>query len=204
MIMVRMIKEISEMLCLNYDSRPIDNIADSVYFYKLIGKKIIKLNISNIRSGVSKLVDILQEHVDIIGLGIGVGNDGDIYERKGVSLYNCLFVKHVIVHYSFQHSPAIPMPKNLDEFVLEFPFTTTSRDISDYLNKVIVKECRPTLRFIHLNKVSSWENFKLPPQIKVVVCTRADELVPGFDETMEQLGFRKKVENLEYVFEKQE
>jgi PHP family Zn ribbon phosphoesterase len=194
---------IVKMLCLNYDSRPIDNIADSLYFYKLIGKKIVKLNISNIRSGSSRLVDILQEHVDILGLGIGVGNDVSMYERKGVSLYNCLFVKHVIVHFSVQHSPPIPMPKNIDEFVLEFPFVTDSHSVSSYLHKVIVKECKPSLRLIHLDKVSSWDVFQLPPQIKVLICSQ-EENVPEFDERMGQLGFRKKVENLEYVFEKQD
>jgi hypothetical protein len=191
-----------KMLCLNYDSRTIDSVSDSVFFYKLIGKKVVKLNMSNLRAGEFRLVDILQDTPDIISLGIGVGNDESIYERKRMSLYNCLFIKNIIIHFSPQHSPPLPLPKNIDELALEFPFRVEGKGVGDYLSKVITRECKPMIRLIHIDKVDTWEGFKLPPQIRMLVCGRNELIPPEFNTLMEQLGFRRMVENQEYVFEK--
>jgi hypothetical protein len=196
--------KLKEMFEANYDLRSIDSIADNLFFYRIIGKKIIKLNFSNIVPGEICLVDILQEYPDIMALGIGIGNNPSIFERRRTSMYNALFIKHIIIHFSPQSSPTFVLPKNLDELALEFPFIVEGKTVSDYLKKIIVKDCRPVLRLIHLENVTKIEDFTPPDNVRMVVCRRSRETPPvtNFIQRMIELGFKKTDEEREYIFER--
>jgi hypothetical protein len=190
------------MFATSYDSRCIDTIADNLFFYNLIGRRIIKLNFSNICPGEVCLVDILQEYPEIIALGIGVGNDISIFERKGSSLYNSPFIKHVIIHYSPQSSPVLALPKNLDELALEFPFVVEGKPVSEYLKKVVTRECKPMLRLLHLENLSKMNEFSVPENIRMVICPQTTIPIPGFVKRMGELGFIKTDDPNEHVFER--
>jgi hypothetical protein len=190
------------MIATSFDSRCIDSISDNLFFYNLIGRKIVKLNFSNICPGEVCLVDILQEYPEIIALGIGVGNDISIFERKGSSLYNSPFIKHIIIHYYPQNSPALALPKNLDELVLEFPFVVEGKPVSDYLRKVVTRECKPTLRLLHLENLKKMDEFIVPENIRMVIFPQTSIPVTGFINRMGELGFIKTDVPNEHVFER--
>jgi len=190
------------MIVANYDSRSIDAIFDLLFFYKLTGHTVVKLNLSNVRSGDCCLTDLLHDFPAIIALGLGIGIDNQVMERKGLTFYSSPFIKHIVLSFSPTGSPTIPLPKSLDELVLEFPFKVDGKMVGDYLRKIIVKECKPVLRMLQLQNVSRWETFDLPETVSNVICFRSQPLPLAFANRLDELGFIKTEEEQEFIFAK--
>jgi len=85
---------------------------------------------------------------------------------------------------------------------LEFPFVVEGKPVSEYLKKVVTRECKPMLRLLHLENLSKMNEFSVPENIRMVICPQTTIPIPGFVKRMGELGFIKTDDPNEHVFER--
>lgn len=171
------------MLLLQYDAKPIEEIERKLDIMGILGLRVIKLNISNmIPSETTTLADILQQNSHVTSIGIGFGVANDVIElpkicqlSKSQKFYNCETVTHVVIHYKhgIGGSPSTPLPKNLEELVLDIALANPSGlELGIYLNKIITVKCSPRVKIINEENMNNWDGFTIPNNVKEISFSR--------------------------------
>lgn len=199
------------MLILNYDSRTTSEINDLLYYYKLIGQKVIKINVSNLRGRELTLTDILFNNPEIMALGLGTGITNDVIERRELKsqlhrFHHCGNIRHLLIKFSPFASPTAPIPSSVEDLVIEITVNRTEASVlGEYLEKIIIGESSPVLHIINMDSIIEWNGFRLPGSVRKIVSLKRRNFHSEFLKVIGEMGFRRteRIEEMT-VFEKKD
>lgn len=199
------------MLILNYDSRTTNEINDLLYYYKLIGQQVIKINVSNLRGKDLTLTDVLYNNPGIVAIGLGTGIANDVMERRELKsrlhrFHHCDQIRHLLIKFSPFGSPTTPIPVTVEDLVIEIAINKIEASaLSEYLEKIIIGDTSPALHIINLDSIIDWSGFSLPGSVRKLVSPKRRNFHPEFLRIIGELGFRRTERSEdETVFEKKD
>lgn len=192
------------MLIVSYDSRSADNIYELLFYFRILGTDVIRLNISNIQRHDRTITDILRDNPCIKSFALGIGISNDVLGDEHLYLYNCQNPYEITIHFIPKYSPTVPLPKYTKILIIDLSASkSTGKQISEYLFEIIVKDCQPCLSITRFDNVFDWSGFFLPPKILKLAIDCRRNIDPNFMKVIELQGFRRTERNeLCSIFEK--
>jgi hypothetical protein len=192
------------MLIVSYDSRSADNIYELLFYFRILGTDVIRLNLSNIQKHDRTITDVLRDNPSIKSLALGIGISNDVLGNDHLYLYNCQNPYEITIHLIPKYSPTVPLPKNTKILIIDLSASrATGKQISEYLFEIVVKDCQPFLSITRFDNVSDWTGFFLPAKIQKLTIDCRRNIDSNFMRVIELQGFRRTERNeLCSVFEK--
>jgi hypothetical protein len=180
--------------------RSIEDIEMKLDNLRLMGLKVVKVNICNVISSENtSLVDILQQNPQIVSLGIGLGVPSSSIEStrlhdngKPSKLYNVEQITSVTLQYNPSSPVEIILPKNTREFILNLSLgKPTGSDVGQYLSRVVTGRCSPSLTLLGIENVETWEGFNLPDRVISIKTDKRRNLPTAFITSLRTAGFER-------------